>query len=139
MPRSARLVLAAGLLATAPVALASGLYLKLAEGARPAEGGAGTVTLTLQAVATHDFRLPQTPLFLVDDGSGMRVASEAQPTPVDVPETVRVTPERRFNGSWQLNLPPGAYKVKVRYKLADRTVESNAVRIQVPASASASR
>jgi hypothetical protein len=97
------------------------------------------VTLTLQAVATHDFRLPQTPLFLVDDGSGMRVASEAQPTPVDVPETVRVTPERRFNGSWQLNLPPGAYKVKVRYKLADRTVESNAVRIQVPASASASR
>lgn len=139
MPRFFRLVLAAGLMAVAPAALAGGLYLKLAEGAKPAEGASSAVILTLQAVATHDFKLPQTPLFLVDDGSGMRLASEAQPKPIDVPESVRVTPEQKFNGSWQISLPPGSYKVKVRYKLADRTVESNAVRIRVPTPSAASK
>ena len=112
--------------------MADGLYLKLREGARPA---GGDVTLTLVAVATHNFELPQTPIFLIDDGSGMRVAAELRPRPVDVPETVRVTPDQRFKGSWQLSLAPGSYKMKVRYKLADRTLESNAVKLRVLATA----
>jgi hypothetical protein len=137
MSRALRLAVASGVLAAAPAALASGLYLKLSRA--EAGEGAHSVVLTLQAVASRDFTLPQTPLFLLDDGSGMRVAAEVQPEPIDVPETVRVTPEQRWSGSWRLQLPAGAYKVKVRYKLADRTVESNAIRIQVPATAEASR
>ena len=133
MTRFARLALALSLLAIAPAAMADGLYLKLREGAHPAADG--RVTLTLVAVATHNFELPQTPIFLIDDGSGMRVAAELRPRPVDVPETVRVTPDQRFEGSWQLSLAPGSYKMKVRYKLADRTLESNAVKLSVLATA----
>ena len=65
----------------------------------------------------------------------MRVAAELRPRPVDVPETVRVTPDRRFKGSWQLSLAPGSYKMKVRYKLADRTLDSNTVKLNVLATA----
>jgi hypothetical protein len=136
MSRTSRLALVAAVLLSAPAALASGLYLKLSEGARPEGGG---VTVRLQAVSTYDFRLPQTPLFLVDDGKGMRVATEAQPKPLDVPESVRVTPEQKFDGAWQLQLPAGSYKLKVRYKLADRTFESNAIKVEVPATAEASK
>ncbi len=135
MPRTLRIVLVLSALAAAPTALAGGLFLKLGQAA-PSDSG---VTLTLEAVATHDFKLPQTPLFLIDDGSGMRLATDARPRPLDVPETVRVTPERSFKGSWQLELPPGRYKVKVRYKLKDGTVESNAVKVNVPATAEASK
>ncbi len=137
MSRFVHAALAVALLSSAPLALANGLYLKLSEGAR--SGADAAVTLRLQAVATHDFKLPQSPLFLVDEGKGMRVASEVEAKPVNVPESVRVTPEQKFDGSWQLSLPPGSYKVKVRYKLKDRTVESNAIRIQVPATAEASK
>lgn len=134
MTRSLRLAAALVALAAAPAALANGLYLKLSA----AEGSASGVTLTLKAVSTYNFRLPQSPVFLVDDGSGMKATSVAI-TPVGVPESVKVTPEESFTGSWQLPLAPGSYKVKVRYKLADRTVESNAVKVQVPGPASASR
>ncbi|HET7293179.1 MAG TPA: hypothetical protein VFM88_12190 [Vicinamibacteria bacterium] len=130
-----RLGLTLAVLAVAPASFANGLYLKLAQGPASESG----VTLTLSAVATHDFKLPQTPLFLVDDGTGMKAATGISPRPLDVPETVRVTPERSFKGSWQLDLAPGAYKVKVRYKLADRTVESNAVKVQVPGTAKAEK
>jgi hypothetical protein len=133
MNRSLRLAAALVALASAPAALADGLYLKLS-----AEADAAGATLTLKAVATHTFRLPQTPIVLVDDGSGMK-ATTLETVAVDVPESVRVTPEESFKGSWQVPLAPGSYKVKVRYKLADRTVESNAVKVQVPGPVSASR
>lgn len=139
MPRSMRFVLAAGVLALSPSVFASGLYLKLAEGPKPAPDAGASVTLTVQAVSTIDLRLPQSPLFLVDDGKGMRIASEADPKPVDVPASVRVSPEETFDGSWRLNLAPGTYRVKVRYKLADRTVESNTVKVQVPGPEAASK
>ncbi len=133
---SVRFVLAFALV-SAPVALADGLYLKLSEVAHSTPDS--SVTVRLQAVATPYFKRPQSPLFLVDEGKGMRVASEIEARPLDIPESVRVTPERKFDGSWQLNLPPGSYKVKVRYKLANRTVESNAIKIQVPATAEAAK
>lgn len=139
MPRSMRFVLAAGVLTLSPSVFASGLYLKLAEGPKPAPGAGSSVTLTVQAVSTIDLKLPQSPLFLVDDGKGMRIASEADPRPIDVPASVSVTPERKFTGSWQINLAPGTYRVKVRYKLADRTVESNAVKVAVPGPEAASQ
>ena len=118
----------------APAAWADGLYLKL----NATEANATGVTVTLSAIATHTFRLPEAPLFLVDDGSGMKPAAVAVHA-LGTAEAVKVTPEEPFKGSWQLPLAPGSYKVKVRYKLADRTVESNAVKVAVPGPASASR
>lgn len=134
MTRSLRLAAALFALVAAPAAFANGLYLKLSA----AEGNGTGVTLTLKAVSTYNFHLPQSPVFLVDDGGGMKATTVAI-TPVGVPEAVKVTPEAPFTGSWQLPLPAGSYKIKVRYKLADRTVESNAVKVQVPGPAQASR
>lgn len=121
-------------LAVTPAAWADGLYLKL----NAAETNATGVTVTLKAVSTYNFRLPESPIFLVDDGNGMKPAG-VQVRALAPAESVKVTPEAPYTGSWQLPLAPGAYKVKVRYKLADRTVESNTVKVEVPGPAQASR
>jgi hypothetical protein len=121
-------------LAVTPAAWADGLYLKL----NAAETNATGVTVTLKAVSTYNFRLPESPVFLVDDGNGMKPAG-VQVRALGPAESVKVTPEAPYTGSWQLPLAPGSYKLKVRYKLADRTVESNAVKVEIPGPAQASR
>ncbi len=69
---------------------------------------------------------------LIDDGSGMKVRPDLQTKAVESSGGTLVTPDATVNGSWELLLPqPGRYKVRARYQLGDRMVESNKVSIEV--------
>jgi hypothetical protein len=46
--------------------------------------------------------------------------------------SVKVTPDKAVKAGYEVALSqPGTYKLKARYKLADRTVESNKVTVVV--------
>ena len=119
------------LMAFPVVAQADGLYLKLA--AQDSKVRADQpVRVKLTAVATRSFALPAAPQFLIDDGSGMKVRPDLQAKAVESSGGTLVTPDATVNGSWELLLPqPGRYKVRARYQLGDRVVESNKVSIEV--------
>lgn len=106
---------------------ADGLYLKLhaeqleVQAAEPAK-------FRLTATATRTFELPSAPVLLVDDGSGMQPRGEARCGS----SVSRVTPERSWIGSCEVSLEkPGSYQVRLRYRLADRVVETNKVSVKV--------
>jgi hypothetical protein len=121
------LVLAASWPATA---LADGLYLKLK--ADKAQVPAATaVKVTLTAVALRSFALPATPVFLIDDGKGQRPCPEAECRAIQAVPAF-VGPDAPLEGTWEVSLPaPGKYKIKAQYKLPDRTIQSNAVKVEV--------
>lgn len=126
-----RIALAAVLAAAPGVASADGLYVSLkAEDSRASAGQ--PVTLRLTAVATHPFTLPAVPEFLVDDGAGFRARPEFEAKPVEASGDVRVTPEKSFKAAFTLApTQPGTYKVRARYRVANRVFESNKVTLVV--------
>lgn len=111
-------------------ARADGLYLKLATENSKVQADQ-PVRVKLTAVATRSFALPASPQFLVDDGSGPKVLADLEAKALEPPDG-KVTPDAAVKGSWELVLPqPGRYKIRVRYQLADRVVESNKVAVEV--------
>jgi hypothetical protein len=123
-------VLLVGLALSAVPASADGLYLKLAtetarvQGARP-------VKVKLTAVATRSFALPAVPVFVIDDGTGTTALTEVEVKAVDGGAS-QVSADAPASASWELVLPhPGNYKIRARYKLADRVVESNKIAVEV--------
>lgn len=122
-------VLALAVIAPATV-LADGLYLKLK--ADKAEVPTQTaVKVTLTAIAMRSFALPAAPVLLVDDGSGQRPCSETECRAVQAVPAF-VGPGAPLEGAWEVSLPaPGKYKIKAQYKLSDRTIQSNAVKVEV--------
>jgi hypothetical protein len=120
-------------LAVGPIpAAAEGLYLKL-DGPRSGVPAGQPVRVRLKAVATRPFHLVGAPEFLVDDGKQVRTAEETELTAVDA-RPLAVTPDQPASREWELALPqPGRYKVRVRYRLADRVIESNKISVEVAA------
>jgi hypothetical protein len=127
MSRSRRAVLLISSFALlAPgLALADGLYLNLkADGAKVAAGQPAKLQLT--AVATRSFDLPGTPEIIVDGGATPEVRA------VEANGGVKVTSEKAVKTGYEVVLKqPGTYKMKARYRLSDRTVESNKVTVVV--------
>jgi len=126
--RSRILVLAAALLPA--TAAADGLYLKLqAEKTRvPAAEG---VKVKLTAVSVRYFSLPASPAFLIDDGKGSRPCPETECRVVERAPAF-VTPDAPTVGAYEVILPaPGRYKIRAQYKLKDRVIQSNAVKVEV--------
>lgn len=118
-------VLVAGV-SSVPVA-ADGLYLKL-HAEQPEVQAAEPVKFRLTATATRTVELPTGPVLLVDDGGGMQPRGEARCGS----SVSRVTPERPWTGSCEVSLEkPGSYQVRLRYRLADRVVETNKVSVKV--------
>jgi len=121
--------------AVAPLA-ADGLYLKL-DGPRTGIPSDQPVRLRLRAVATRSFDLGVRPEFLVDDGERERPVAESEVKALD-PEPLSVTPDRPVSREWELTLSrPGRYKVRARYRLTGRVVDSNRVSVEVTAPRSA--
>jgi hypothetical protein len=109
--------------------MAGGLYLKLSA-EKPEARAEEPVALRLTATATRSFDLPATPVLLVDDGSGMQPRSEFQCNGLSTAS--RITPDRSWAGSCEITFPkPGAYQVRMRYRLADQVVETNKVSVKV--------
>jgi hypothetical protein len=127
MVRSRRAVLLmSGLVLLAPgLALADGLYLNLkADGAKVAAGQPARLQLT--AVGTRSFDLPGTPEIVVDGGATPEVRA------VEASGGVKVTPEKAAKAGYEVVLKqPGTYKMKARYRVNNRTVESNKVTVVV--------
>jgi hypothetical protein len=127
MVRSRRAVLlASSFVLLAPgLALADGLYLNLkANGGKVAAGQPAKLQLT--AVSTRSYELPGTPEIVVDGGAAAEVRA------VEGNGSVKVTPDKAVKAGYEVVLSqPGTYKLKARYKLADRTVESNKVTVVV--------
>jgi len=107
------------------LAQADGLYLNLkADGAKVPAGQPAKLQLT--HTATHAFRLPGTPEFIVDGGA----------TPeVRVTETnggVKVTADKAVKAAYEVVLKqPGTYKVRARYRVNNQTIDSNKVTVVV--------
>jgi hypothetical protein len=120
-------------LATAPApASAEGLYLKL-DGPRSDVQAGQPVRVRLKAVATRPFHLAGSPQFLVDDGREVRTMAEADLKAVDA-RPLAVTPDQPAAREWELTLPQaGRYKIRARYRLADRVVDSNRISVEVGA------
>jgi hypothetical protein len=133
--RLAASVLPALLLATlaAPEpASADGLYLKL-DGPRSGVEQGQPVRVRLKAIATRPFHLPGAPEFLVDDGKQVRSLGAADLKASDS-RTLAVTPDQPAAREWDLALPePGRYKIRARYRLADRVIDSNRISVEVAA------
>jgi hypothetical protein len=120
--RAVLLILSFVLLAPGLV-LADGLYLNLkAEGAKVPAGQPAKLQLT--AVATHSFDLPGTPEIIVDGGATPEVRA------VEAGGGVKVTPEKAVKTGYEVVLKqPGTYKMKARYRINNRTIESNKVTV----------
>jgi hypothetical protein len=111
-------------------AAADGLYLKL-KADKPMVRAAEAVKVTLTGVAMRSFALPAAPVFLIDDGTGQRPCPETECRVVQAAPAY-VTPDSPLRGAWEVSLPAaGKYKIKAQYKLPDRTVQSNSVRVEV--------
>ena len=127
MSRSRRAVLLLSSLALmAPgLALADGLYLSLkADGAKIPAGQAAKLQLT--AVATRSYDLPGMPEIVVDGGATPEVRA------VESNGGVKVTPEKAVKTGYEVVLTqPGTYKMKARYRVNNRTIESNKVTVVV--------
>jgi hypothetical protein len=129
---SSRAVLIAVAALVPVLAQADGLYLKLAaEPDTVAEGQ--TVRLKLKAVSTRTVKLPATPELVVDGPSA------APLTPIVVRASApTVTADKPTEGEWDVALPqPGRYRIRARYKVDGRTMESNRVTVEVGAPRSA--
>jgi len=122
--RAVLLILSFTLLAPG-LALADGLYLNLkADGAKVSAGQPAKLQLT--HVATHSFDLPGTPEIIVDGGATPEVRA------VEANGGVKVTPEKAVKTGYEVVLKqPGTYKLKARYRVNNRTVESNKVTVVV--------
>lgn len=124
-------IVALTVLPTAP-ALASGLFLKVKPVAdRVAEGA--PVVLELRAVTTRPFNLPASPQVLVSDKDGHMAPADLTCAPFETGANgnVELRSSADLKGRCELKLAPGAHKVQLRYKLDDRTVDSNTVKVQV--------
>jgi hypothetical protein len=113
-------------------ALASGLFLKVKPVAdRVAEGA--PVVLELRAVTTRPFSLPASPQVLVSDKDGKMAPADltCAPFEADANGNVDLGSSADRKGRCELKLAPGAHKIQLRYKLDDRTVDSNSVKVQV--------
>ncbi len=124
----AAFALAMGMTSTA--ASAQGLHLKLSSDSAsvPAEQ---TVKVKVVAVALRTLSLPETPVFLIDDGSGPKPLEGAKALEAGA---VDVTPDRSHAGDYELALPkPGNYKLQVEYRVDGRPVRSNKVALVVTA------
>jgi len=123
--RAVLLILSLVLLAPG-LAMADGLYLNLkAEGAKVPAGQPAKLQLT--AVATHSFDLPGTPEIIVDGGATPEVRA------VEVNGGgIKVTPDKAVKTGYEVVLKqPGTYKMKARYRVNNRTIESNKVTVVV--------
>jgi len=120
--RAVLLILSFVLLAPG-LALADGLYLNLkADGAKVPAGQPAKLQLT--AVATHSFDLPGTPEIIVDGGATPEVRA------VEASGGIKVTPEKAVKTGYEVVLKqPGTYKMKARYRINNRTIESNKVTV----------
>ncbi len=118
--------------ALAGSASADGLYLKLAAQDSRVQPDQ-PVKVRLTATVTRPFTLPGAPLFLIDDGSGLKARPEIVVRAVDSPEGgVSVGPGTPFEASWEVALPhPGKYRIQARYRLSDRVISSNKVSVDV--------
>jgi hypothetical protein len=107
------------------LARADGLYLNLkAEGAKVSAGQPARLQLT--ATATRSFRLPGTPEFVVDGGAAPEVKA------VEPAGEVQVTADRSVKAGYEVLLKqPGTYKLRARYRVNNRVVESNKVTVVV--------
>jgi hypothetical protein len=122
---SASVLVLAALAAAPRPAAADGLFLRL-DGPKGVASGQ-PVTVRLKAIATRPFHIVGTPEFLVDDGKQVRVVTEGEGRPA-----LAVTPDRPAAAEWRLDLPePGRYRIRARYRLADRVVDSNKISIEV--------
>jgi hypothetical protein len=131
------LVVAALAAAPRPVS-AEGLYLKL-DGPRAGVQPGQPVRVRLKAVATRPFHLSGAPEFLVDDGKQVRSMAESELKGIDS-KGLAVTPDQPASREWELALPePGKYKIRARYRLADRVVDSNRISVEVGASRAAAQ
>lgn|SRR5512134_1287401 len=130
MPRR---VVIGSILATALAvpASASGVYLKLAAPTREAAVGQ-PVQVTLSAVATRSVVLPAQPEVIADDAQG-RPRKDVQWKPAEA-GSLAVSPEGAAKTSYELAFPePGTYRVKLRYRLSDRVVETNKLTFTISA------
>jgi hypothetical protein len=112
------------------VAWADGLYLRVScQKTRVRVGQAFDITVT--AVATRSFTLPSAPDVLVDRDEGLKPDARTQCGLAESP-TLRLTPGRAFRGSCQLALSePGTYRIRLRYRLPDRVIDSNKLSVTV--------
>ena len=125
-------VLLAVLAAAPEPASADGLYLKL-DGPRSGVEPGQPVRVRLKAIATRPFHLAGAPEFLVDDGKQVRSLGAADLKASDS-RALAVTPDQPAAREWELALPePGRYKIRVRYRLADRVIDSNRISVEVAA------
>ena len=123
---SASVLVVAALVAAPRPAAADGLFLRL-DGPKAGVQPGQAVRVRLKAIATRPFHILGTPEFLVDDGKAVRVITEGDGRP-----SLSVTPDRPASAEWQLDLPePGRYRVRARYRLADRVIDSNKISIEV--------
>jgi hypothetical protein len=110
-------------------AAADGLYLKLAAAETRVQPDR-PVKVRLTGVVTRSFDLPA-PEFLVDDGSGWKPQPAAAVKLIEA-SPARVSPDAPLRGSWEVVLPQaGKYRLKARYQLSDRVVQSNALTVEV--------
>ena len=123
--RRAVLLISSFALLAPGLAMADGLYLNLkSDGAKVAAGQPAKLQLT--AVATHSFDLPGTPEIVVDGGLIPEVRA------VEQNGGVKVTPDKAVKTGYEVVLKqPGTYKMKARYRVNNRTIESNKVTVVV--------
>jgi hypothetical protein len=109
---------------------AQGMFLKLAtDEAKVAPDQPVKVRLT--TVVTRTFPVPE-PEFLIDDGTGLKVRTDVKVTAVETPSAASVLPGRPHRASWEIELPnPGQYRIRARYRMSDRIVESNKLTVEV--------
>jgi hypothetical protein len=123
--RRAVLLILSFVLLVPGLAQADGLYLNLkADGAKVPAGQPAKLQLT--HVATHSFSLPGTPEFIVDGGATPEVRA------TETGGDVRVTPDKAVKAAYEVVLKqPGTYKVRARYRVNNKTIESNKVTVVV--------
>ena len=121
--RRAVLLILSAVLLTPGLVMADGLYLDLkTDGAKVAAGQPAKLELT--HVATHSFRLPGAPVFIVDGGATPEVRSANG--------EVKVTADKSVKAAYEVVLKePGTYKVRARYRVNNKTIDSNKVTVVV--------